>query len=81
MKSVKDYNSYVKLIRAVVMVVVCFTVIYVVTLAGKSRINNYKSSEKSRYRALRLGSIWSCSSTIAHSPSMDFRISVLPGTI
>lgn len=45
MKSVKDYNSYVKLIRAVVMVVVCFTVIYVVTLAGKSRINNYKSSE------------------------------------
>lgn len=48
MKSVKDYNSYVKLIRAVVMVVVCFTVIYVVTLAGKSRINNYKSSEKSK---------------------------------
>lgn len=36
MKSVKDYNSYVKLIRAVVMVVVCFTVIYVVTLAGKA---------------------------------------------
>ena len=31
-----------------------------------------------RYRALRLGSIWSWSSTIAHSPSMDFRISVLP---
>ena len=34
-----------------------------------------------RYRALRLGSIWSWSSTIAHSPSMDFRISVLPVTI
>ena len=46
MKSVKDYNSYVKLIRAVVMVVVCFTVIYVVTLAGKSRINNYKNQSR-----------------------------------
>ena len=34
-----------------------------------------------RYRALRFGSIWSWSSTIAHSPSMDFRISVLPVTI
>ena len=53
MKSVKDYNSYVKLIRAVVMVVVCFTVIYVVTLAGKSRINNYKSSEKSFLKKMK----------------------------
>lgn len=46
MNSGKDYNRYVRHIRGIVITVVCFTIVTVIVLAGKSRINGYKYNEQ-----------------------------------
>ncbi len=45
MSSGKDYNRYVKWVRCIVAIVICLTVITVVVLSAKSRINGNKNSE------------------------------------
>ncbi len=46
MKSEKNYNRYVKCIRIIVTAVVVLTAVSVIVMAGKSRIDGYRNSER-----------------------------------